>query len=160
VPDIPDAFLSHRISGRARLKIPSRKGDFYYFKSLKEQMSKCSGIEIMEVNPVSGSILVVHASDIEKIARYARDRNIFNLKNNRPDPTDMHSAVSKAFKDINGKIKGITGGDMDIAGAAFLTLLGLGIYQISMGNFAAPAWYTAFWYALNIFLKSKNKGGQ
>jgi hypothetical protein len=159
VPDIPEALLSHRISGRARLKIPSKKRDFHYFESLKEQLSKCSGIETMEVNPVSGSILI-YTLDIEKIAGYAQDKRLFNLKNNRPDPADMHYTVSKAFRDINGKIKGITGGDMDIAGAAFLTLLGLGIYQISRGNFAAPAWYTAFWYALNIFLKSGNKGGE
>jgi hypothetical protein len=160
VHDFPDAFLSHKISGRARLKIPSKKGDFHYFKSLKEQLSGCSGIETVEVNPVSGSILIVHASDIEKIAEYARNKNIFNLKNNRPEPANLHRTVSKAFKDINGKIKGITGGDMDIAGAAFLTLLGLGIYQISRGNFIAPAWYTAFWYALSIFLMSGNKEGQ
>jgi hypothetical protein len=160
VHDLPDAFLSHRISGRARLKIPSKKRDFLYFKSLREQLSGCGSVKTMEVNPVSGSILIVHTSDIEKIAEYARDRNIFNLKDNIPYPTNMHSTVSKAFKDINGKIKGITGGDMDIAGAAFLALLGLGIYQISRGNFAAPAWYTAFWYALNIFLKSGNKDGE
>lgn len=158
--NLPDAFLSHRISGRARLKIPSKKGDFHYFKSLKEQMPECSGIETVEVNPVSGSVLIVHTSDIEQIAEYARSRNIFDLKNNRPDPVNLRHTVSKTFKDINGKIKGITGGDMDIASAAFLTLLGLGIYQISRGNFAAPAWYTAFWYALNIFLKSGNKGGE
>lgn len=158
--DIPDAFLSHRISGRARLRIPSKKRDFYYFRSLKEHMSECRGIETIEVNPVSGSILIVHASDIDKIAEYARDRNIFNLKNDTPDPADIHYTVSKAFKDINRKIKGITGGGMDIASTAFLTLLGLGVYQIIRGNFAAPAWYTAFWYALNIFLKSGNKAGE
>jgi len=160
VHDLPDAFLSHKISGRARLKIPSRKGDFHYFEFLKEQLSKCSGIETMEVNPVSGSILIVHASDIEKIAEYARNRNIFNLKNNRPYPANLHHTVSKTFKDINGKIKGITGGDMDIAGAAFLIFLGLGIYQISRGNLIAPAWYTAFWYALSMFSKSGNNGGE
>jgi hypothetical protein len=159
VHDIPDAFLSHRISGRARLKIPSKKGDFHYFKSAKEQLPKCNGIETVEVNSMSGSVLIIHASDIEKIAEYARNSNIFNLKNNRPDSANLYSTVSKAFKDINGKVRGITGGDMDIAGAAFLILLGLGIYQISRGNFVAPAWYTAFWYALSIFLQSVNKGG-
>lgn len=158
--DLPDAFLSHRISGRARLKIPSKKGDFDYFKSLKEQISKCGGIETMEVNPVSGSILIIHTLNIEKIAEYARDRNIFNLKNNRPVSANLRFTVSKTFKDINGKIKGITGGDMDIADIAFLTFLGLGIYQVSRGNFIAPAWYTAFWYALSVFTKTGNNGGE
>ena len=32
-------------------------------------------------------------------------------------------------------------------------VLGMGGYEISRGRFATPAWYTAFWYALNIFLK-------
>lgn len=157
VHEIPDAFLSHRISGRARLKIPPRKRDFNYFAFLKEELSKCNDIETIEVNPVSGSILI-YTSDIEKIAEYARDKNIFNLKSSRPYSPNLHHTISKTFKDLNGNIRGITSGYMDISGAAFLTLLGLGIYQISKGNFAAPAWYTAFWYALNIFLKSGNKG--
>ena len=46
---------------------------------------------------------------------------------------------------------------MDLGTASFGALLIMGIYQISRGNFMAPAWYTAFWYALNIFLKSKPK---
>ena len=158
--NLPDAFLSHIISGRVRLKIPSRKGDSLYFESIKEQMLKLSGIEALRINPMSGSILIIHTSDIKKIAWYAQDKGLFNLKNSKPEPSDMHYTVSRAFKHINEKIKGITGGDMDIAGAVFLTLLGLGVYQISRGNLAAPAWYTAFWYALNIFLKSGNKGGE
>lgn len=42
----------------------------------------------------------------------------------------------------------------DLPGMAFLTLLGVGIYQLVRGNFAAPPWYTAFWYAMGIFTKS------
>lgn len=157
--NLPDAFLSHKIQGRVRLKIPSKKGDLLYFKNLKDQLLRFNGIERLEVNPVSGSILI-HTSDLEKIAEYARDKNIFALKNNRPRFTNIYFTVSKIFKDTDRKVRGITGGDMDIAGLAFISLLGLGIYQISRGNFAAPAWYTAFWYALNIFLKSGNKGAE
>ncbi len=158
MPDIPDAFLIHKISGRARLKIPSKRGDLYYFNSLKEQLSGFSGIETIDLNPMLGSIIIRHTSEIEKIANYARERNIFDLKNNKINSKGLHLTISRVYQDINGKIKGITGGDIDIPGIAFLTLLGLGIYQISRGNFAAPAWYTAFWYALNIFLKSGHKG--
>ncbi len=157
MPDFPDAFLSHKISGRSRLKIPSRKGDLHYFETLKDQLSKCGDIEKIDVNPVSGSV-VVYTPDIEKIAEYARNRKIFDLKNNGHNKSDLHSSVSNAFKAVNGKIRSLTGGDMDLADTVFLALLGLGIYQISRGNFTAPAWYTAFWYAFNIFLKSKNKG--
>lgn len=88
MPDIPDAFLSHRISGRVRLKIPSRKGDFHYFESLKEQLSGCRGIKTVDVNPMTGSILI-YTSDMEKVTEYARDRNIFILKNSRPYSTNL-----------------------------------------------------------------------
>ena len=36
----------------------------------------------------------------------------------------------------------------------FGVLLALGIYQISRGNFMAPAWYTAFWYAFGVLTKT------
>jgi hypothetical protein len=40
-------------------------------------------------------------------------------------------------------------------------LLGTGIYQIVRGNFGAPPWYTAFWYAFGVFTKSLiDKGGR
>lgn len=153
--DAPDAFLSHMISGRARLKVPSKKGDSVYFKSLQEQFSGYSGIQAIKVNPLTGSILIFHSEDIKKIAIYAQDMNIFKLKNKKYNPTKLRNTISKVFKDMNKKIVNITGGDMDTADIVFLALLGLGIYQISRGNFVAPAWYTAFWYGLNIFLKAK-----
>ena len=73
---------------------------------------------------------------------------------------ELAESLGLTDQSTNDKIKKLTGGDMDIAGIAFVTLLGLGIYQISRGNFIAPAWYTAFWYAMNIFLNSKNKAGE
>lgn len=158
--DIADAFLSHVIPCRVRLKIPSKKGDLLYFKSLKEQISKYEYIEKVEVNHVSGSVLIIHKTKIEKIAEYAKEKNIFNLKSNKQHLSNFNRTVSKAFEDINRKVKKFTGGDIDIGGIAFLILIGVGFYQISRGNFAAPAWYTAFWYALNIFLKSKDQNGE
>lgn len=160
VPDLPDALLSHKVSGRIRLKIPSKKGDSQYFESLKEQLYGFSGIKIVEINPMLGSVLIIHTSDVERIAEHAQKNSLFSLRSFKPNLTNLHYRVSEAFKDINKKIKGITGGDIDIAGLVFLSLLGLGIYQIMRGNFAAPAWYTAFWYAFDIFLKSGNKGGE
>jgi hypothetical protein len=45
----------------------------------------------------------------------------------------------------------MTGGELDIPSVFFAALLISGIYQIARGNMAAPAWYTAFWYAFGIF---------
>lgn len=154
MPDIPEALCSHKSSRRIRLKIPSKKGDTAYFMALRNELSKCSCIEKIETNPLTGSALFIHSGDFKAIAENAEANNIFRLREFEANSTDLHRTVSDAFKGINNRIKSATGGGLDIGALTFLFLLGAGIYQISRGRFAAPAWYTAFWYALNIFLKS------
>jgi len=161
VPDIPDAFCSHKTSGRMRLKIPSKKGNRGYFTFLTEQLSGISGIEKIEANPLTGSVLFLYTCGTEAIAEHAETNSIFKLNGLNQYPTNLHQRISNTFKGINDRVKGVTGGEMDMGTLAFLVLAGAGIYQISRGNFTAPAWYTAFWYALNIFLKSgANKGAK
>lgn len=161
MPDIPYASIVHITSERLRIKIPSKKGAEEFFVSLKEKFGGCDGIEAVKANPLTGSVFFKHASNADAIAEYALKNKIFKLETSKPDSANLHKRVTETFNGINNSIKGFTGGDMDIAGTAFVALLGMGIYQISRGNFAAPAWYTAFWYALNIFLKAKpDKGGE
>ncbi len=161
MPDIPDALCSHKSSGRTRLKIPSKKGDAAYFMALRDELSKCSCIEKIEANPLTGSALFIHRGDFKAVAGHAEANNIFRLKEFEVNSTDLHRTVSATFKGINNRIKSSTGGGLDMGALAFLSLLGAGIYQISRGSFAAPAWYTAFWYAMNIFLKSRpDKGAE
>jgi hypothetical protein len=151
---LPHAYISHRTTGRLRVKIPSRKGNREYLLSLKERFSGLEGIETLEINPLTGSVLIVHSSDLRTIAEYAMANNLFLLKGLDSSPAGLQQRVSKAFKSINGQLKTATSGEIDIGGLAFLALLGFGVYQISMGNLTALPWYAAFWYALNIFLKS------
>ncbi len=141
-----------------RLKIPSKKGDIAYFMALRDKLSKCSCIEKIEANPLTGSALFIYRGDFKAVAENAEANNIFRLKEFEANSKDLHQTVTATFKGINNRIKSATGGGLDMGALAFLSLLGLGIYQISRGNFVMPAWYTAVWYALNIFLKSGNKG--
>lgn len=153
----PDAFCSHKTSGRMRIKIPSMKGKEEYFRSLVEKMSRLKGIEKIEANPSTGSVLFIFTCDTKEIIDHAESANIFKIKGINQYPSNLNRRILVAFKDINNQVKGITGGEMDLWTLTFLTLIGAGIYQISRGNFLAPAWYTAFWYAFNIFLKSKTE---
>jgi hypothetical protein len=157
---LPDAHISHLTSQRMRIKIPSKKGDTSYFSYLKGQFSKYQGIERLEVNAMTGSVLFVHNLNEKEIARYARNNNIFILKRTNNSSSKINVNITESFKDIDKKVRGITGGEMDMGTLAFLALLGTGIYQIGRGNFMAIPWYTAFWYALNIFLKSQSGKGK
>lgn len=151
---LPSAYISHRTTGRLRVKIPSRKGDRSYLLSLKERFSGLKGIEAVEINPLTGSVLIVHSSDERTIAGYAAVNSLFILQGLDSSPAGLQQRISKAFGSVNSQLKTATSGEIDMGGLAFLVLLGFGIYQISMGNLTALPWYAAFWYALNIFLKS------
>ena len=157
---LPDAHISHLTSQRMRIKIPSKKGDAAYFSSLKDQFSKYQEIERLEVNVMTGSVLFVHNLNEKEIAKYARNNNIFILKKLNHSSSRISKSITEYFKDIDKKVMGITGGEMDMGTLAFLSLLGTGIYQIGRGNFMAVPWYTAFWYALNICLKSQSGKGK
>ncbi len=152
----PEAHISHHTTGRMRIKIPSKKGDIAYLEALKEHFSGLEGIRALEVNPTTGSVLIVHNLDRQTIEQYATAKNLFSLTAANPSPAGLHPKVSETFQDLNDQMKAFTSGEINVGGAAFLALLGAGIYQIGRGNLTAIPWYTAFWYALNIFLKSKN----
>jgi hypothetical protein len=153
-----DAYISHTTSGRFRIRIPSKKGDAAFFQSLKDLAGQYPNIHEVAANPVTGSILIKHSLEPAIMEELAK--KYFPQQANQIDSpsSNIHRQVTETYHQVENKIKKFTGGEMDVGTLSFGTLLILGIYQISRGNFMAPAWYTAFWYALNIFLKSKPKG--
>ena len=154
---LPEAYISHSILHRLRIKIPSKKGDAAFLASLKDHFLRLEGVEKVEMNAITGSILLIHTLDPVKIAQYAERQLLFRIEglNTRYKQTFVSRKISETFQDMNKRVTVSTKGFANIPDLAVLTLLGLGIFQISRGNFMAPAWYAALWYALNIFLKSQ-----
>lgn len=153
--DLSEAYVSHLTPGRLRIKILSKKGDAPFFSSLAERLSGCAGINRVEANALTGSVLFIHTVEIEGIAGYADANHLFRLVRQKPPQSTLSRRISEAFKMMNKEVTDFTGGEIDIPGTALLSLLAMGIYQISRGNFGAIPWYTAFWYAMNIFLKAQ-----
>ncbi|HXX58012.1 MAG TPA: hypothetical protein VEI96_08445 [Thermodesulfovibrionales bacterium] len=154
---LPDAYISHQTPERLRIKIPSRKRDQAYLTRMKELLSALEGIEAVECNPLTGSLLLTHkVVKKERIAEYAAVNSLFRINGLNASPVGLQRRISGTFKGMDSQLKTFTGGEIDIGGLAFLVLLGAGIYQMSMGNVTALPWYGAFWYAFNIFLKSNS----
>lgn len=148
---IPDAYLSHQSFRRARIKVPSKRGDEGYFARISDSFKGYEGIETVTGNPVTGSILFNHSADFRAIREYAEKRELFTLKLNASPPR-FNSGLKKRFLTLDDRVKVLTGKEIDIPGIAFLTLMGLGVSQITAGTAQALPWHAAFWYALNIFL--------
>lgn len=154
---LPDAHCTHQVAGRFRVRIPAAKGNKVFFTHVQEQLARCPLITAAVANAVTGSVLISHTGNMRTIADYAEKNNLFRLTQDRKNPGGVAHATIATYKTLDAQIKKLSGGELDLPHTAFLTLVGAGVYQISRGKFGAPAWYTAFWYALNIFLKAQAK---
>jgi Heavy metal associated domain 2 len=154
VHEEPVAFVSHKTGSRIRLRIPSKKKDHAFFAALEKKVSAVEGITAVTTSALTAGVLLIHSSDpglvVDKVmaagglrsGRYAGTR------------TNLHRRIGETFDGIDLALRDATANELDTGGAAFLALLGAGLYQMWKGNIAAIPWYTAGWYALNLFLKS------
>jgi hypothetical protein len=151
---LPEAYIHHQTINRIRIRVPSRKGDMAYFAALRDRVSRVPGVDRIEVNPVTGSLLLVHQLEMEQIAEFGATNRLFALKQSRPVPKTIVNKVADTFNDLNVLIKAFTENQVDIPSIAFATFMTFGLFQIGSGNFMVPVWYTAFWYSMNIVLKA------
>lgn len=152
---LPEARCLHRTPTRFRVKIATEKSDAAFFTYVQERLAQCRLVSAVEVNPLTGSVLIFHTGELGAIAEYAEKNKLFRLVPYRKNSGSVAHATITTYKTVDAQIKKLSGGELDLAHTAFLTLAGAGIYQISRGKIGAPTWYTAFWYALNIFLKAQ-----
>ena len=152
---LPKAHTVHRTPDRLRLRIPDKKGDVKYFDGLFKTMKRKTSFGTLVVNAQTGSVLLVGKNiEMEPIAEYAREHELFGLEPEFFAPAPLARKITAPIESASSQVRNFTGGDLDLAGIAFLTLLGVGVYQLARGRFAFPPFYTAFWYAFGIFTKS------
>lgn len=152
----PEAHIAHRTAHRLRIRIPAKKGDADYFSGLRAVLLEGGRAEHVEVNPLTASVLIVSPGGVDEFADPAAWGEWYTLRPSTPKARPLSSRVVQGFRAVDARIEEMTGGELDIPSVALLGLICSGIYQISIGNFAAPAWYTAFWYAASIAAKTDN----
>jgi len=154
---IPDAIISHASKGRLRVKIPSQRGNLGALKAYGDQFATCPGVLSIEVNPVTGSMLLIHQTTVGEIVEFARSKNLFSLKEQKT-PKEPSAVVRRnigdTFKSIDRQIQSLTDGDLDLSGFALVALMVAGTAQILVGNPGPIPWFTAYWYAFNLYSKT------
>ncbi len=155
---IPAAIIAHSSTGRLRIRISSLRGKLAALKSHGDQLATCPGVLSIEVNPGTGSILLLHQATVKEIGDFARSRNLFLLEEqkSRVPSTALHRNLGDTFKSANRQIQNLTGGDLDLRGFAVAALVLAGSVQILSGNAGPLPWSAAYWYAYNIYSKSKD----
>ena len=147
---LPDATITHTSPGRTRVKIPSKKGDHGFFSKVAERFSVCDGVREAHSNALTATVLLLHHSEPKKLSYFAEENNLFNIRNIPGNPVPLTRILKKGFDGLNKSARIFSKGQLDLSGLAVASLVGLSVFQIFRGNFKAPAWHAALWYAYNI----------
>jgi hypothetical protein len=161
----------HAIPGRVRLKVTRVKDNPGLAAALEDGLSAIEGVRWVEVNPRTGSVLVLYevgsqvpraawrrlsdaltplvpGLDVEDLeARLARGAG---GESSPAPPLDGH--VSGLFGTLNASLSRVTGG-VDLALLVPLALLFLGIRELLVSDkVRSPAWYDFLWFAFGTFI--------
>jgi hypothetical protein len=156
----PEAHVVHSTPERLRLRLPHLKNNTVSLGGLKTALLGIDGVNMVEVNPKTCGVLILHSNAKEHILSESVTRGMLILKEKKIEKsvaTPFTTNVTETARLINRKLKALTGRELDMPNMFFLVLFGTGIYQVAKGNFALPAWYTAFWYAYGVFAKGMPK---
>jgi hypothetical protein len=150
---LPIGYICHSSSGRLRIRVPDRKRDDQFFFSVEQVFHKSGQVASVQVRPLTASILLTGeqvAPDV--IDRIGAKNKLFQLS--APEPKESISNKLIAPMDrLNRNVQQFTGGEVDMQDVLFLLLVGFGLYGLIKGDLRRPAWYTAFWYAAELFRK-------
>lgn len=151
---LPEAYVQHQTGQRVRLRIPAKKGDAAFFSDLQSKLTALPSAARIEMNPLTGSLLLCRDPiDIDGFSAFTEANQLFSVKRGRPS-APFAQKVAEPIGHMSRIIDRLSGGKADLPAVIFLSLLGFGFYEILRGNFKAPPWYTAFWYAFGVFSKS------
>jgi hypothetical protein len=148
------AYIAHECTGRIRLKVPARRGDAGFFQSLAARVASTAGVVGVEANAATGSILILHALEGTGAWDTFAASGGLALASGPFRTRAVVGDVRRLATGLDREVTSITGGELDLWSASFIALFALGVNELRKGNVAAPAWYTAFWYAFNVLLKS------
>jgi Heavy metal associated domain 2 len=160
--------IVHAIPGRVRVKISRLKENPALVREIQERLSAVRGIQRVEVNPITGSILVLYdrlelesldslLSLAESFSPFFPDFEFSELETwlasangNAADPP-FTERLATIFGSLNAKVGETTGGvDLKLLLPLTLFLLGLrGVLVEGKGVF--PTWYDLFWFAFGTF---------
>jgi len=155
---MPAAVITHTSRGRLRIRISTQKGNLAALKSQGDQLATCPGIISIEVNPSTGSILLLHQTTVQEIVAFAKSRNLFlleELKSPKVPSAELRRDLGSTFKSVDRQIQNLTGGDLDLSGLTMGALIIAGTAQILSGNAGAMPWFAAYWYAYHLYSRTK-----
>lgn len=156
----PAGYVSHRVPGRIRIRIPERRADAAYFADLARRLPELAGVAEIQCNPATASVLIGHTlTDIEPLERFAEERGLFRLAGTTPRLPPVWEMAGQGLRQVDRTLSGASGGAVDFKSLLFLLLLGLAGRQAANGHLLGPA-ATLVWYAMQLTGVLRTDGGR
>jgi hypothetical protein len=151
---LPEAHIAHATPNRVRLKVPAKRHDEAFFRTVEQLVAGWRNVQRVEVNPVTASILV-HFSDPAALVHAAINGNNTLFQIVYPEQQEHGSAppllarLQGTAAAADSSLRQWTGGSIDLRTAILAAFLVGGLQQLVQGNVAAPA-ATLLWYAATV----------
>jgi hypothetical protein len=170
--------IAHQVPGRIRMKIPSAKGDPALLEEIQKTFSVIPGIEQVEVNPATGSVVLKYDADRHDdfhagfahrfnehdagqppVRRRPPSNEIDALATKIEEEADFlaeHSDAAKAVVEFcrhwDTEIKVASGNMLDLKMVLCVGLVGFMIFEVGAAA-ATPVWVTLTLFGLNHFIE-------
>ncbi len=153
--------VAHAIPGRIRLKVAQVRGNTGLARAIETRLSATPGVQGVEANPVTGSVVVVFETGEMAVADSLRMLSATLSPEFGPLDVDRGEAKGNAFS-LDREIAQRVGSLNDVLATASqgvdlrllvpLTLGFLGLRSLLFSDkLAVPAWYDFFWFALSTY---------
>lgn len=168
--------IAHALAGRTRLRIAGFRLGAELANTLANTLVARPGIEQVEVDARTGSVLCSHAQPLaaEAVLEIVRNavrelRPAAGAESPRLPSTRLARELARLFHDANRDLLAATEGRLDLGTAATLTFLGAGALEVLVRRqIAAPRWFNLAWWGFRTFMTfegaaiqhdRQNKGG-
>ncbi len=140
--------IKHSIPGRIRFIIPELKNIGIIEGYLKEQLQKMDAIENVELNAVTGSLLIKFDPELNPDILITALLKLLDLeKYVEENPTSLvNGELKKVGNALNRAVYEQTNGLLDAKTSLSLFLVSYGAYQL-IRNTSVPAGLNFFWWA-------------
>lgn len=153
---LPEAIISHHTARRLRLHIPKHKRDATFFARIRDELARCEGVERVEANPSTGSVLIHHRSTLGTIAQFAETAKLFAVAVEEAplNPTSLATRVTNGVSKLNRQLVTATHGAMDLTS---ISALGLTIGGVIRGVMCKkkflPGGGDMIWWAITLLAR-------
>ena len=139
MPDLLQARLAHQIPGRTRLRLEGEAADHAELEQLAESIAAMPGVRRVDIRADTGSILIRHIGAFETVSEGFEAIGLALLPAVVEDMIDPIGDTGRELGELNAAFDKLTGGKIDFWSAAFLGVLGIGLWQLGRGRVAGPA---------------------